>query len=158
MNDLIIAFSPLPIKVRKLREGAHLPARASSNAAGADLHCIDSFTLSPGERKLVPTGIAVEIPEGYYGRVAPRSGVAVRHGIDTLAGVIDSDYRGEVQILLVNLGTEEAVFQQGDRIAQLIIEHAAPAGYQWSEELGETERAAGGFGSTGKREIKGNEE
>lgn len=153
----MITFSPLPIKVRKLREGAHLPARASSNAAGADLRCIDSFTLSPGERKLVPTGIAVEIPEGYYGRVAPRSGLAVRHGIDTLAGVIDSDYRGEVQILLVNLGAEEAVFQQGDRIAQLIIEHAAPAGYQWSEELGETERASGGFGSTGIREMKNGE-
>ena len=116
---------------------------------GADLACAEAFGLGPGERRLVPTGIAVEIPPGFYGRVAPRSGLAVRHGIDVMAGVIDADYRGEILVLLINLGSEPVRFSPGDRIAQLIIEHAAPAEYSWADELGQTERDAGGFGSTG---------
>jgi dUTP pyrophosphatase len=86
---------------------------------------------------------------GFYGRIAPRSGLAVRHGIDTLAGVVDSDYRGEVNVLLINLGAEGVTLNAGDRIAQLIIEQAAPADYQWSEVLDQTDRGEGGFGSTG---------
>jgi deoxyuridine 5'-triphosphate nucleotidohydrolase len=139
----------LPIKVKRLRNGAHLPARGSINAAGADLACAEALKLEPGERRLAPTGIAVEIPPGYYGRVAPRSGLAVRHGIDVLAGVIDADYRGEILVLLINLGSEPVQVSPGDRIAQLIIEQAAPALYSWTDDLGQTERAAGGFGSTG---------
>jgi dUTP pyrophosphatase len=139
----------LLIKVNRLRAEARLPARGSVNAAGADLACAEAARLEPGERRLVPTGIAVEIPPGFYGRVAPRSGLAVRHGIDVLAGVIDADYRGEILVLLINLGPEPVQFSPGDRIAQLIIEHAAPAQYGWADDLGQTERADGGFGSTG---------
>lgn len=137
------------IKVKALREGARLPHRATPWAAGADLHCADAFVLQPGERRLVPTGISIEIPHGYYGRVAPRSGLAVRHGIDTMAGVIDADYRGEVNVLLINLGENAVEFGAGERIAQLIIEYAAPSEFHWTENLGETARGEGGFGSTG---------
>jgi dUTP pyrophosphatase len=140
----------LPIKVKRLRDGARLPARATDWSAGADLHCVEAFTLRPGERRLVPAGLAIEIPPGYYGRVAPRSGLAVRHGIDTLAGIIDSDYRGELKVALINLGDQPVSFAAGERIAQLIIERAASCDYFWSEELSETERSEGGFGSTGK--------
>lgn len=141
--------SQTTIRVKALREGARLPQRATPLAAGADLHCLNDIFLGSGERMLVPTGISVEIPVGYYGRIAPRSGLAVRHGIDTLAGVVDSDYRGEVNVLLINLGAEGVTLNAGDRIAQLIIEQAAPADYQWSEVLDQTDRGEGGFGSTG---------
>ena len=140
----------LPIKIKRLHPSAILPAQETPLAAGADLSCIAAFTLEPGERKLVPTGLAVEVPPGFYGRVAPRSGLAVKHGIDTLAGVIDADYRGELCVLLINLGSATVSFNAGDRIAQLILERAASCDYSWSDDLSETERAAGGFGSTGK--------
>jgi dUTP pyrophosphatase len=140
----------LPIKVKRLRDGARLPAQATDWSAGADLYCVEAFTLQPGERRLVPAGLAIEIPPGYYGRVAPRSGLAVRHGIDTLAGIIDSDFRGELNVALINFGDQPVSFAAGERIAQLIVERAAICDYFWSEELSETERAEGGFGSTGK--------
>ncbi len=140
----------LQLKVKRLREGAHLPAHATDWSAGADLYCAEAFTLQPGERKLVPAGLAIEIPYGYYGRIAPRSGLAVRHGIDTLAGIIDSDYRGELKVALINLGDQPARFDAGERVAQLIIERAASCDYCWADELSETERDEGGFGSTGK--------
>ena len=98
----------------------------------------------------MPTGLAVEIPPGFYGRVAPRSGWAAKHGIDTLAGIIDADYRGEILVLLINLSHEPFSARSGERIAQLIIERAAMCSYVWAEALGETERGAGGFGSTGR--------
>ncbi|MEP7340762.1 MAG: dUTP diphosphatase [Acidobacteriota bacterium] len=139
----------LPIKIKRLHPAATLPAQGSPLAAGADLSCVEAFTLAPGERKLVPTGLAVEIPQGFYGRVAPRSGLAVKYGMDTLAGVIDADYRGELRVLLINLGSEMASFQAGDRIAQLIVEQAAACDYTWAENLAGTERGEGGFGSTG---------
>ena len=140
----------LTIKVKKLHAAAQLPLRGSTWAAGADLHCVEAFRLQPGERKAVPTGLAVEIPPGFYGRVAPRSGWAAKHGIDTLAGIIDADYRGEILVLLINLSHESFTAQSGERIAQLIIERAAMCAYCWAEELTETERGAGGFGSTGR--------
>lgn len=139
-----------PIKIKRLHETARLPHRGSQLAAGADLCCVEAFTLEPGERKLVPTGLAAEIPPGFYGRVAPRSGLAVKHGIDVLAGVIDADYRGELKVPLINLGQQPVSFAAGERIAQLIIEHAAMCDYTWTEELADTERAEGGFGSTGQ--------
>jgi len=138
-----------PIKVQKQHPDAQLPVRGSEHAAGADIRCLEGFILEPGERKLVSTGLAIEIPHGYYGRVAPRSGLAVKHGIDTLAGVIDSDYRGELRILLINLGSAPVAFDPGDRIAQLIIETAAACDYEWTEDLSDTARGDGGFGSTG---------
>lgn len=131
-----------------MRAGARLPVRASEGSAGADLFCVESFVLASGERRGIPTGISVEIPHGYYGRVAPRSGLAARHGIDVLAGVIDSDYRGELIILLINLGTESVSFQAGDRIAQLIIENAASSQFEQGD-LSDTTRGEGGFGSSG---------
>ncbi len=139
----------IPIKVQKLNPAAQLPAQGSEFSAGADLHCIEDFILEPGDRCLVSTGLAIEIPAGHYGRVAPRSGLAVKHGIDTLAGVIDADYRGELRVLLINLGQAPVAFQAGDRIAQLIIELAAHCEYKWTEDLSDTARGEGGFGSTG---------
>ena len=139
----------IPINVKQVRDGARLPMRATDGSAGADICCVEPFSIAPGERVGVSTGLSFEIPQGYYGRVAPRSGLAVRHGIDVLAGVIDSDYRGELIVLLVNFSDTPVEFAAGDRIAQLIIEHAVPAEFQWSEHLGETSRSSGGFGSTG---------
>jgi deoxyuridine 5'-triphosphate nucleotidohydrolase len=139
----------IALRTRRIHENARLPQRSSALAAGADLFCAEACTIKAGERHLVPTGLALEIPAGYYGRVAPRSGLAVRHGIDVMAGVIDADYRGEVRVLIVNLGATDVTFEVGDRIAQLIIEHAAPADFEWSTDLEETARADGGFGSTG---------
>lgn len=138
------------LQVKQLHPAAQLPLRGSTFAAGADLHCVEAFTLQPGERKAVPTGLALAIPSGFYGRVAPRSGWAVKHGIDTLAGIIDADYRGEVLVLLINLGDHPFTAAAGERIAQLIIERAAPCTYAWTDELNETARGAGGFGSTGR--------
>ena len=139
----------ISIRVKAVREGARLPRRGTPWSAGADLHCLEGFTISPGERRLVPTGISVEIPPGHYGRVAPRSGLAVRHGIDTLAGVVDADYRGEVGVLLINLGEAAVEFGAGERIAQLIVERAMECDFEWAAELEETIRGEGGFGSTG---------
>lgn len=139
-----------PVKVRKLHESAQLPVRGSANAAGADLCCIEGFTLAPGERKAIATGLAVEIQPGWYGRVAPRSGLAARHGLDTLAGVVDADYRGELLVLLVNLGAAPVSLNAGERIAQFIIERVAQCEYEWTEDLSNTARGAGGFGSTGR--------
>jgi len=139
----------ITIRVKALRNDARLPVRASEGSAGADLFCVEPFVLTEGERRGVPTGLSVEIPHGYYGRVAPRSGLAARHGIDVLAGVIDSDYRGELIILLINLGTESVSFKAGDRIAQLIIENAAPTKFDLADDLSDTTRGEGGFGSSG---------
>lgn len=139
-----------PIKIKRLHPAAQLPQRGTALAAGADLYCLEAFTLEPGERKLVPTGLAVEIPPGFYGRVAPRSGLAVKHGIDVLAGVIDADYRAEVKVPLINFGRNPVCINAGERIAQLIIEQAAMCDYVWAEDLSDTERGEGGFGSTGR--------
>ena len=138
------------VKVKRIHPGAKLPLRGTNSSAGADLVCLEPFTLGSGERKLVPTGLIVEIPPGWYGRVAPRSGLAVNHGVDMLAGVIDSDYRAEVRVLMINLGDAPVSFKAGDRIAQLIIERAAVCEYVWADDLSQTERGEGGFGSTGK--------
>ncbi len=125
------------------------PTRGSEHAAGADLHAAADITLAPGERALVPTGLQLAIPAGHVGLVWPRSGLAVRHGIDTLAGVIDSDYRGEVRVLLVNHGTEPFAIRRGDRIAQLLIQRVERAAFVPVAELPASDRGEGGFGSTG---------
>lgn len=138
----------MPLKVQRLHPAASLPTYATAFAAGADLYCVEAFTLEPGARRLVATGLAIEIPSGWYGRVAPRSGLAVKHGIDVLAGVIDADFRGELRVLLINLGEQAVSLDAGARIAQLIIEQAATGDYLWVAELSDTTRGAGGFGST----------
>jgi dUTP pyrophosphatase len=139
------------LKFKRLHPDALLPTRGSSRAAGLDLYAIENVTLAPGARAAVRTGLAVAVPAGFYGRVAPRSGLAVRHGIDVLAGVIDPDYRGEILCALVNHGREPFEVEKGARVAQLIVERIATPEPAWADELDETERGASGFGSTGRR-------
>jgi dUTP diphosphatase len=127
-----------------------LPEYATEGAAGADLRASSRTVLQPGTRAAVPTGIHVEIPPGHVGLVWPRSGLAVRHGIDTLAGVIDSDYRGEVKVVLVNHGAETVTLEPGDRIAQLLVQRVERARFETSAALAPSGRDDGGFGSTGR--------
>src|SRR5271169_6167229 len=127
-----------------------VPEYGSPGAAGADIRAGEPVTLLPGERAAVPTGISVEIPAGHVGLLWPRSGLAVRHGIDTLAGVIDSDYRGEIKVVLVNHGREAFQIAPGDRIAQLLVQRVERPEFFSSESLGGTARGAKGFGSTGR--------
>jgi dUTP pyrophosphatase len=131
-------------------QGMLLPEYSSLGAAGADLYANEAVTLAPGERSPVATGVRVEIPAGYAGLVWPRSGLAVRHGIDTLAGVIDSDYRGELRVVLVNHGREPVNIEPGDRIAQLVLQKVERAVFSSASELAGTVRGEGGFGSTGR--------
>jgi dUTP pyrophosphatase len=130
-----------------------LPSYQTSGAAGADLHAAleEPVTLAPGERRLIPTGLELALPEGYEGQVRPRSGLALRHGIGMVntPGTIDSDYRGPVGVILVNLGAEPFVIEPLARIAQLVVAPVTRATFVLSDELGETERGSGGFGSTG---------
>ena len=139
----------MPIRV-KVEGGGALPEYASSGSAGADLRASAELLLPPGGRAVVPTDLRLEIPPGHVGLVWPRSGLAVRHGIDTLAGVIDSDYRGEVGVVLVNHGAEPFQVRRGDRVAQLLLQRVERAGFTRQERLEDSERGAGGFGSTGR--------
>jgi dUTP pyrophosphatase len=129
-----------------------LPRYETDHAAGLDLRADEPFALAPGERRLVPTGLAVAIPAGFEGQVRPRSGLAVKHGIGIVnaPGTIDADYRGEVKVALVNLGAAPVAFVRGDRIAQLVIAPVAHAELELVEELPESGRGSGGFGSTGQ--------
>ena len=133
-----------------------LPSYATAGSAGMDLRAAvpegDALTLEPGQRAMVPTGLAIAVPPGFEAQVRPRSGLAAKHGISCVntPGTIDSDYRGEVHVILVNLGHEPFIVHRGERIAQMII--AAYARVDWDEvdALDDTERGAGGFGSTGR--------
>jgi dUTP pyrophosphatase len=141
--------------VRVRPSAASLPSYMSPGAAGLDLAAdLDAdVVLPPGERALVPTGLALALPAGYEGQVRPRSGLAHRAGVTVLnaPGTIDSDYRGEVQVLLVNLGREAAVVRNGDRIAQLVVAPFARVEWAEAESLDPTPRGPGGFGSTDRR-------
>ena len=136
-----------------LDEGASLPSYKTQGAAGADVRArLESpLVLSPGARSAVPTGLRLEIPEGFEVQVRPRSGLALEKGITCLntPGTIDSDYRGEVKVILVNLGSESATIEDGDRIAQLVLAPVCRALLVPAPEIGETLRGSGGFGSTG---------
>jgi dUTP diphosphatase len=138
----------MPTEVRVL--GGEPPAYASAGAAGADLRASEALSLAPGERAAVPTGLRLQIPPGHVGLVWPRSGLALRHGIDTLAGVIDSDYRGELRVVLVNHGREAFRIERGDRIAQLLVQRVERASFPVAETLEGSGRGEGGFGSTGR--------
>lgn len=138
------------MQVQLLTPTAQAPARQSDQAAGYDLYLDEDLTLFPNERKLVSTGVAVAIPYGYYGRIAPRSSLAVKKYIDIGAGVVDSDYRGEVKVLMIYSGKEKLSLERGDRIAQLILEKITLPEIEVVAFLDSTERGAGGFGSTGK--------
>jgi dUTP pyrophosphatase len=139
------------IAVRLLRPEARLPRRAHPGDAGADLHAAEAIVIPPGERRDVSTGLAVAIPAGYAGFVHARSGLAFRHGImvTNAPGLIDSGYRGEVRVSLFNSGSEPFAIEVGDRIAQLVIQSVELPGYEEAPTLDDTERGAGGFGSTG---------
>jgi len=129
-----------------------LPRYESTGAAGLDLRADEDFTLRPGERCAVPTGIALAVPEGYEGQVRARSGLAARHGIALVngPGTVDADYRGEVRVLLVNLGSEPFSARRGERIAQLVVAPVARVEVELAAELPATDRGEGGLGSTGR--------
>lgn len=138
------------LEFRKLDERAVLPTRQTEFAAGLDLYSIEKVFIEPMSRIAVPTGLSVSIPLGCYGRIAPRSGLALAKGIDVLGGVIDSDYRGEIFCILVNLGDKKVFFDCGERVAQLLIEPILSPVPRWAEALPETQRGEKGFGSTGQ--------
>ena len=142
------------VKIKVVNTGCQpLPAYATSQSAGMDLRAnIESpITLHPMERTLVPTGIRIELPEGYEAQVRPRSGLALMHGITVLntPGTIDSDYRGELKVLLVNLSNDDFVVNAGERVAQMVIARHETATWEEGEVLDETERGEGGYGHTG---------
>ena len=138
-------------------EGLALPTQQSAGAAGADLLAAlslsEELVIAPGARALVPCGFAMALPEGYEGQVRPRSGLAAKHGVTVLnaPGTIDADYRGEVKVILINHGEAPFAVRRGDRIAQLVVAPVSSFAFSEEAELDNTERGAGGFGSTGVR-------
>jgi len=147
----------IPIRRLAHAEGLPLPAYETPGSAGMDLRAAvpegEPMTLRPGARAMAPTGLCIAVPPGYEAQVRPRSGLAARQGVTCLntPGTVDSDYRGEVKVILINLGEEDVVIRRGDRIAQMVICPVVQAGWTESETLDETQRGAGGFGSTGGR-------
>lgn len=139
------------VQIQRLNDKATIPEYATPGAAGCELRATEFYILKPGERKLFKTGLAMAIPSGYYGRIAPRSGLAYKKGIDVLAGVIDEDYRGEVGVVLINHGQEDVNVMVGDSIAQMIFETCAQAGFDVVDKLDNTKRGSGGYGSTDVR-------
>ncbi len=156
----------IKIQLKKLSKDAIMPSGGSIGAAGYDLYSTEDYTLKPGERKLFKTNISINIPHGYYGRIAPRSGLAFKNGIDVFGGVIDSDYRGDVGVILYNSDKALSIINEsttcwtqiegkslevkkGDRIAQIIIEKYHDVEFEEVENLDETARAEKGWGSTG---------
>ena len=144
----------VPIRIARLPhgEGLPLPSYATPGAAGLDVVAAEDIELAPGQRHAVPTGFRIAIPDGYEVQVRPRSGLAIKHGISVpnTPGTIDSDYRGEVKVLLVNLGAEPFAVRRGERIAQLVPAAVTRASFDEVADLDETERGGGGFGSTGR--------
>jgi len=143
------------VKVRRVGERGpplELPRYMTEGAAGLDLRADEAVELAPGERRLVPTGISVEIPAGHEGQVRPRSGLALRHGVGMVnaPGTIDSDYRGEIGVVLVNWGQAPVALARGERIAQLVFAPVVRAELVLAESLGGSSRGGGGFGSTGR--------
>ncbi|MFN4024447.1 MAG: dUTP diphosphatase [Hyphomonas sp.] len=151
MTDVTVQVLPLPHF-----EGLDLPAYETAGSAGMDVRAAvpegDPITLAPGARAMVPTGLSVAIPEGYEIQVRPRSGLAAKHGLTCLntPGTIDSDYRGEIKVILINLGAEAFTIKRGERIAQLVLAPVTRLAWQPVKVLGETTRGSGGFGSTGR--------
>lgn len=151
MSTVKIQVAPLPHF-----EGLALPAYETALSAGMDLRAAVAtdapMTLAPGERALVPTGLTIALPAGFEAQIRPRSGLAFKHGISCLntPGTVDADYRGEVKVLLINLGQESFAIQRGERIAQMVIAPVTQAGWDVVTALSETARGAGGFGSTGR--------
>lgn len=139
------------IKIKKLNENAIIPQYQSAQSAGFDLHALESSVLKTGKSALVSTGLAFEIEEGYEVQVRPRSGLALKNGISVLntPGTIDSDYRGEIKIILMNFSSEDFIINAGDRIAQAVVSKVYQAEFEIVELLSDTKRGSGGFGSSG---------
>ena len=152
-SEKMLSSSDVPILVRRLPhgEGLDLPAYATAGAAGMDVLAAEDVTLAPGARHAVATGLAIAIPQGYEIQVRPRSGLALNHGITVpnAPGTIDSDYRGELKVILINHGPTAFDIRRGDRVAQLVLAPVVRASWLKVEELDETARGEGGFGSTG---------
>ena len=151
MTEVNVAVRPLPHF-----EGLQLPAYETDGSAGMDVRAAvpegEPMVLAPGARAMVPTGLSVAIPQGYEIQVRPRSGLAAKHGLTCLntPGTIDSDYRGEIKVILINLGQEAFTIQRGERIAQLVLAPVTRLAWSEVDTLDETARGAGGFGSTGR--------
>lgn len=148
MND------PVGVQLKRLPhgEGLALPAYATSGAAGMDVLSAEDVVLTPGMRHAVATGLSMAIPEGYEIQVRPRSGLAFKHGVTVpnTPGTIDSDYRGELKVLMINHGSEDFVIKRGERVAQLVLAPVTQARWDEVDELDDTDRGTGGFGSTGR--------
>ncbi len=146
-------MAKVTVRFKKLSEGAQVPEYMSAGAAGCDVFaCLsEPLAIAPSKRVAVPSGLSIEVPPGYEVQVRPRSGLAFKKGLTVVnaPGTIDSDYRGEVKVLLINLGLETLTLAQGDRIAQLVLQKVEQIGWLESDTLTETGRGAGGFGSTG---------
>ena len=147
MNEIVVPIARLPHG-----EGVELPSYATGGAAGMDVRAATAMVLAPGARALVTTGFAVALPPGYEAQMRPRSGLALKHGVTVLnaPGTIDSDYRGEVMVLLINHGAEPFAIARGDRIAQMIVAPVTVARWSPSDSLPDSARGAGGYGSTGR--------
>jgi len=147
------------VRIRQLpnAEGLPLPTYETSGAAGLDLRAAveagEPVTLAPGARAAIPTGLAIALPEGFEAQVRPRSGLALNHGVSLLntPGTIDADYRGEIKVILINLGGADFIIARGDRIAQMVVAPVTRIAWEAVETLDETARGAAGFGSTGRR-------
>lgn len=148
-DDIRIELTPLENAV-----GLKLPTYATSQSAGMDLTAAldEALEIGPGERALIPTGLAIAMPKGFEAQIRPRSGLAINHGVTVLnsPGTIDADYRGEIKVILINHGQEPFTVQRGMRIAQMVVERHTHVNWSVVETLNETDRAEGGFGSTGK--------
>lgn len=151
--------NPVPVRVRRLAhgQGLDLPAYATLGAAGMDVVSAEDVTIAPGARHAVASGLALAIPFGFEIQVRPRSGLALKHGITVpnTPGTIDSDYRGELKVILINHGTEPFEIRRGDRVAQLVLAPVTQASWLEVDELDETARGEGGFGSTGGLAVLG---
>ncbi|GAB7341435.1 hypothetical protein MBLNU457_7678t2 [Dothideomycetes sp. NU457] len=149
MSNTLAPMAAPSLQIKLLSPSAKAPTRGSAHAAGYDIYASTACTIPARSKALVSTSIAIAVPEGTYGRIAPRSGLASKHFIDTGAGVIDADYRGEVKVLLFNFNDTEFAVNEGDRVAQLILERIVTPEVMVVEELADSVRGAGGFGSTG---------
>jgi|SRR3989344_1838313 len=139
----------MKIKVKKIHSDAVIPDYAKDGDAGFDLHSLEEKILAAGEKAVIKTGIKIEIPNGYFGSIRDRSGLAAKNALHCLAGVVDSGYRGEIGIVMINLGKDEFKINRGDRIAQMLIQKVERVEIEEVEELSESFRGESGFGSTG---------
>ncbi|MBU6371049.1 MAG: dUTP diphosphatase [Patescibacteria group bacterium] len=137
------------IRIKKLRPDAKVPSYAHHDDAGCDFFAVEKTEVKAGERAMVPTGIAMEIPEGFVGLVWDKSGISAKHGIKTVAGVVDSGYRGEILIAVANISDTDYVFEKGHKVAQMVIQRKETGEFEEVDELSETKRGKDGFGSTG---------